>query len=61
MKESKSPRELLENSPVLKRLIEIGVLRPATCEPAPLKERQPVYAALEEMLADLDETRADRD
>jgi hypothetical protein len=51
---------MLEKSPVLKRLMEMGVLHPATQEPAPLKERQPIYATLEEMLAELDEIRADR-
>lgn len=56
-----NPREMLEQSPVLKRLVEMGVLHPATQEPAPLKERQPIYATVEEMMADLDETRADRD
>jgi hypothetical protein len=56
-----NPQDMLEKSPVLKRLVEMGVLHPATQEPAPLKERQPIYATLEEMLAELDEIRADRD
>jgi hypothetical protein len=41
-------------------LVRRGWLHPPLHPPAPLPTRKPVYKTLTEMLADLDETRADR-
>ncbi len=41
-------------------LVRRGWLHPPLHPPAPLPNRKPIYKTVEEMLADLDETRADR-
>lgn len=49
-----------ERDAALADLIRRGWLHPPRYAPAPLPDRKPIYGTVEEMLADLDETRADR-
>ncbi|HYO46302.1 MAG TPA: hypothetical protein VEY33_06390 [Gemmatimonadota bacterium] len=53
--------EEIEKNPALKKLVEMGLLHPPIREPGPLPERHPIPGlTLEQLLADLDEDRADR-
>ena len=49
-----------ERDSALADLVRRGWLHPARYAPAPLPERTPIYGTVEEMLGELDETRADR-
>ena len=51
--------EMIEKNPLLRELVEKGVLRPPTIEGGEVPKGEPV-APLEELLKELDEDRADR-